>query len=581
VVAFLAAQSALLVGYYLWGGIKEVAGAALIAGSAGLAMFAIRERCGPRTLIPLALGGAALVGVLSGGGAIWLAPILVAPLVFCVRTLGGGAALVRALGFALVLGLLCVPVLAPGGLLPPTSSPLTSSTALGNLFHPLDKLQVFGVWPAGDFRNDPVDATATGLLIALAAGATLAGLYLAWRARAWSLLVYVTGTVLACAAIVVFGSPWVGGKAMATASPAIPLAAAAGAAAIWARGGRLTGGLLLVAIATGILWSNALAYRDVNLAPRDQLAELATIGHRIAGEGPTLMTEYEPYGVRHFLRDADPEGASELRRRRVPLLNGQVVRKGNTADTDEFQLGGLLNYRTLVLRRSPAQSRPPSPYRLIWRGDRYEAWQRPPGAETSIIDHLGLGNGVDPSSTPHCATVLRLAGEAGPAGRLAAVGRRPVVTVPLKATRHPGSWRSLDEGSTLVPDGAGTIDASVRAPRRGDYAVWLRGSVRPEVDLLVDGRPVGEVRHELNNAGEYVLLGRALLGAGRHRVTMRFGGADLHPGSGGPSSPIGPLVLSSQDAADTRVSHRRADQASELCGRRWDWVEAVVSRPGR
>ena len=63
----------------------------------------------------------------------------------------------------------------------------------------------------------------------------------------------------------------------------------------------------------------ALAYRDVNLAPRDQLAELETIGHRIAGQGPTLMTEYQPYGVRHFLRDADPEAASELRRRQVPL----------------------------------------------------------------------------------------------------------------------------------------------------------------------------------------------------------------------------------------------------------------------
>ena len=116
------------------------------------------------------------------------------------------------------------------------------------------------------------------------------------------------------------------------------------------------------------MWSNALAYRDVNLAPRDQLAELETIGHRIAGQGPTLMTEYQPYGVRHFLRDADPEAASELRRRQVPLGDGRTLHKGETADTDRFQLGGLLVYRTLVLRRSPVQSRPPSPYRLTWRG---------------------------------------------------------------------------------------------------------------------------------------------------------------------------------------------------------------------
>ena len=109
----------------------------------------------------------------------------------------------------------------------------------------------------------------------------------------------------------------------------------------------------------GVLWSGALAYRDVNLAPRDQLAELETIGHRIAGQGPTLMTEYQPYGVRHFLRDSEPEGASELRRRQVPLAGGGTLPKGATADTDRFRLAGLLAYRTLVLRRSPDPESPP------------------------------------------------------------------------------------------------------------------------------------------------------------------------------------------------------------------------------
>src|SRR5204863_9778305 len=119
---------------------------------------------------------------------------------------------------------------------------------------------------------------------------------------------------------------------------------------------RLAGALALAAVGVGVLWSNALAYRDLNLAPRDQLAELESIGHRIAGQGPTLMTEYEPYGVRHFLRDAAPEGASELRRPVVPQRGGGTLHKGMTADTDRFQLDGLLTYRTLVLRRSPFQS---------------------------------------------------------------------------------------------------------------------------------------------------------------------------------------------------------------------------------
>ena len=45
-----------------------------------------------------------------------------------------------------------------------------------------------------------------------------------------------------------------------------------------------------------MVWSNALAYRDANLAPRDQLAELELIGPEIAGEAGAPMTEYQPYG---------------------------------------------------------------------------------------------------------------------------------------------------------------------------------------------------------------------------------------------------------------------------------------------
>ena len=61
-------------------------------------------------------------------------------------------------------------------------------------------------------------------------------------------------------------------------------------------------GLAADAIALGVLWSNGLQYRQVWLAPRTQLHELEAIGNRIAGEGPTLMTDYQAYGARHFLR---------------------------------------------------------------------------------------------------------------------------------------------------------------------------------------------------------------------------------------------------------------------------------------
>src|SRR5262249_54193709 len=157
--------------------------------------------------------------------------------------------------------------------------------------------------------------------------------------RAWGLLLYVGTVAIGMLGLIAKGSPWIDGKAMATASAAFLLAALVACGFVFEHGHRVVAALAGVAIAAGVLWSNALAYHGVWLAPRQAMAELASIGQRFAGDGPTLMTEYQPYGVRHFLRRLDPEGAAELRRRLVPLLNGQTVTKGGYADLDQFQLG--------------------------------------------------------------------------------------------------------------------------------------------------------------------------------------------------------------------------------------------------
>jgi hypothetical protein len=188
-VSFLAAQSALLLGYALWGGIKEVFGAALVAAAAALAGVAVRHPAAPRALVPLAVASAALIGTLSGGGGIWLVGIITCALAFGIGVLGARVTLARAVGFAVFVALLCLPVLAPGGFLPPTSASLSSATALGNLLGPLDKLQLFGIWPAGDFRLDPAGPATTFGLIAIAGVAAMVGLLAAGRARAWAMLI--------------------------------------------------------------------------------------------------------------------------------------------------------------------------------------------------------------------------------------------------------------------------------------------------------------------------------------------------------------------------------------------------------
>jgi hypothetical protein len=553
--AVVAAQPALLFGYYLWGGVKEVVAAALIA---GLAALAVRLRDHAReaaALVAPALVTAALVGVLSAGGLIWALPPLLAAAVLVGRRIGTAATAWRALGFGAAVALLSLPVIVAGALLPPTSSPLTDGSAQGNLIAPLQIAQAAGIWPSGDFRLTPDHDLITYLLIAVVCAAAAAGLLWSIRRRDPGPAVYTLGALAGCGVLVALGSPWVGGKALATASPAIPFAAMLAIGSLATGGRALVGAALAVAVVGGVVWSNALGYGGVSLAPHGQLADLERIGDRIAGQGPTLMTEYEPYGVRHFLRDADPEGISELRRRVVPLSSGAMVEKGGSVDTDRIDPAALGVYRTLVLRRSPAQSRPPSPYRLIWRGDYYEAWQRPAGDDL-LPARLPLGGRYDPYGVPDCERVRALARQGD---LVAAAGERPLVFD--KPPRVP------------IPATPRAIQVHARIRRAAEYEIWLGGSLRPSAELLIDGEPAGDVRHELNNRGQYVRLGSAALTPGEHLVEVRIGDADLHPGSAGDSGTLGPLVLSSTDAATTRLVDVAAADAGSLCGKPWDWIE--------
>jgi hypothetical protein len=540
---FVAAQPALLYGYSLWSGIKEVAAAALIAAAAALVAT--------RRPIALAVVAAALLDVLGAAGAVWLVPALVAALVLLRR---------RALAAVAVGVVLALPAWITAGdfLRGANRGPFTSGAELGNLGRPLRFLELFGIWPAGDFRLDPTHPALAYTLIGLGIAAAAAGLWLVVRQRRAGPLVYASSAVVGLAVFAGAGSPWIAGKAYAMAAPAIALLAAIAFGAAWQRGHAIAAGAVAVLVAGGVLWSNALAYHDVWLAPRDQLRELERIGSRFAGDGPALMTEYEPYGVRHFLRRLDAEGASELRVRPVFLLDGTTLAKGAYADLDRFELPSVLVYRTLVLRRSPAESRPPSPYRLVWRGGTYEVWQRRADA-AAVRRHLPLGDAVQPGAVPRCADVLALA-RAFPEATLVAPVRRRVIVAPFG-----------DGYLYLTRDAA--IDVVVRVPSAGRYTLWAGGSFRGELSLDVDGHRAGSRRHALNNAGQYERIGSVALTPGRHRLTLRYSGPDAHPGSGGAPFALGPVVIEPENPA--RMVSAPATRAGSLCGRRLDWIEAV------
>jgi hypothetical protein len=575
-VAFGASQSALLFAYSLWGGIKEVAVALAIALLAALAPAAAKPGLGWRAVVPAVIAVTALLTMVGSGGLVWIVPVLGLAAILLWRSGGLRAVAWRALPLVLLVALLGIPALFAAGVFSPTQGGLTNAAELGNLVGPLSVFQYVGIWPNGDFRLDPLNTPLTVFLIVLAILAAAAGGLLAWRRRAWEPLLYAAATGVGSLAVFAYSSPWVGAKALASGSPSFLLLAMAGAAAFALRIERTLGATVLGLILAGVLWSNALGYHDASIAPYDQLRELEQIGEEFAGEGPTLMTEYQPYGVRHFLRAADPEGASELRYRSVPLREGGELEKGEWGDTDQLALSAIFTYPTLVLRRSPQQSRPPAAYSLVRHGTYYDVWQRPPDAAEAVLEHLSLGDYEDPGAVPDCTAVSEIAAQAGPSSTLSAPELEPEVSASLGEAIHPETWVPTEPGSPdLIPTGAGSAELTLEVPRAGRYDLYLLGSVRNRLDLVIDGEVAGSVDEQLNESRQYLYFGDAELGAGTHDVELVLHGQTLGPGSGGPPQPVGPLVLDPVANQDPPLLELPSARAEELCGKTLDWVEAL------
>ena len=133
----------------------------------------------------------------------------------------------------------------------------------------------------------------------------------------------------------------------------------------------------------------------------------------------------------------------------------------------------------------------------------------------------------------------------------------------------------MDSDGRVVPNGSGgTLETDVRAPVGGRYSFWLGGSFRGRMRLLVDGEVVADIRHWINNAGQYTPFGSAVLRRGAHHFVLEYQGPDLHPGSGGAQFGLGPLVLS-RDDDDAPVGIVPSADARMLCGRNLDWIEAL------
>jgi hypothetical protein len=574
VVAVAAAQPALLFGFALWGGVKELVAAALIATLAVAGRGVLERDPGAASALAVAVTAAAIVSALSLGGGIWVAPLGLA----LVPLLARGRRRALMLAFACSVAL-AAPTLADARrfLRPANVTSFTTTDLLGNLDQPLHVVQALGVWPAADFRLQPGSSGATAILVAVVAGLAALGLIFAVRRRRAGLVLYAATAAAVTGFTWLAASPWIAAKTYATAAPAFLLVAGIGAASLLeARRGllRVCGAVGLAALVAGVGWSNALAYRGAALAPRDRLAELDRIGHDFSGRGPALLTEYEPYAGRHFLRGLAEDSASDLRYLPDYLTSGGYLPKGANADVDRFTLATLLDYRLLITRRSPAESRPPSVFRLVFRGRYYDVWQRSDGP-SKVVQHLALGEGDDPTGTTSCANVRALATAAGPGGRIVASTRGGAAVLPLSDVALPRGWGTDPAALAAWPAGGGTLASSFSTRQGGTFDVSVAGAFAEQLTVLVDGRVVARRAPELGWTGTLTPIARVTVGPGTHRVALRLERSWWRPGqAAAPLAPLGPVVVGTSDPGPL-LSVPVAD-ASSLCGKSFDWLEAVA-----
>ncbi|HUH80178.1 MAG TPA: hypothetical protein VLZ06_02530 [Solirubrobacteraceae bacterium] len=609
VLAFLGAQASLLYGYSLWGGIKELTAAFLLALGATLAAALLRERPPSwRALIPLALAAGALIQTLGVGAAGWIAAALLALAAgWLVRRRGARerrAGLVS-LGWAAALTAVAVIPLwvvlsdflsNQGNLIDQLfSSGQSTHTKLGNLYAPLKIFQLAGIWPVGDFRlTAPTIPSALwiGLTLLAAAGA----LFVSIRRRRFGIPFYVGVALVGCAVVYLSGgTPWVTAKAMALSSPALLAAALAGGGVLFVRR-HLPGALVIAALAGGVLWSDALAYHNVTLAPRASLAELQQLGKLVAGRGPTFINQYEVYADRHFLREGAPVEPAEYRSVTLPLRNGIALTDAAWADLDSFPLSTLEPYRSVVTRRSPVESRPPSTYRLAWQGTYYQLWRRPAQPETTIVAHVPLGESlmlpycgraqdgpyqplcsINPVAIPPCSRIEALGRRAASVhGQLVAYQRPAPIVARGDQMLWPAGWLHETEEHTLVPTFPGTATSHIAVASSEPYELWLGGSFARGFEVSVDGRHLGTVRNQLQPFAGYVYIATLFLESGVHTIQLTYPHSSMRPGSA-----WGQFTYLEAIALEPTVRPPRAliavapAQARRLCGRELDWVEIV------
>jgi hypothetical protein len=576
---------ALVYAYELIGSIKEITALPLILTLGVLVVLYPRWLRGPPGgAIPFALVAAGGISALGVGFAAWVTAAALVLLAAVISDLLAGRQSARRLVPLVGTGAITTLVFAwptwidlSGSL--QVSRNVATTTNSGNLLTALRPVQVLGTWLWASYKLLPTgrDRVLTYALIAITLLACVVGAVHILRRRQYSLAGWLLLMLAVWILFASYSTAWVGAKTMMLTSPAVVLTAWAGLAALRASTLRRAAPPLALALAAGVLASDAMQYHSSNLAPTARYDEMASLNARFAGKGPTLFTDFDEYAL-YELRDMDVGGPnfiyppSLLTDSLIGNTGGVDPSHGAVVDLNRVPPVDLRAYPLIVTRRDPTATRPPSAYGLIWQGSYYQVWRRRPGARAAII-HIGLSA----RSPAECSRVGRLAQIAGSHRALLVAASSPdLVRISPRATHHPSSWTGGRVG--LVMQGPGRLSAEFAVPHGGVWNLWLKGEIMRQVHVSVDGRPLGSVGAQLsgNSLNPNVMAPLTVaLSAGRHRLSITRGGFTLAPGNGGWAILDGIFLTPDGFAGRDALQIVPAADWRSLCGHAYDWIEAV------
>lgn len=605
---------ALVYGYELVASVKELVALAMILTLGALTVEHARWLWrGPAGVCAFALALAAGISALGVGFCAWgLVAVLVVAAVAIADVRAGRRraselASVTALGAA-VVGLAALSTWAQLSASLNTAHGIATTSNPGNLTGSLDVAQAFGTWLVGSYQETPAGAplALTYAVVAITLALAVLGMAGMVARRERVLAAWLALSVAVGVGLYVYATAWVGAKAIMLTSPVVVLLAWAGIAGLRTRGKpavatapapatiartstaagpatatttaasrphpkggpALAAALAAIALVVGVGVSDAMQYHASNLAPTARYEELASIGRRFAGEGPTLVDGFDEYAL-YELRQLDVGGLDFM----YPPAGMRTMKgHGYPVDLDRVPATAWARYPLVVTPRDPTVSEPPSAYRLVWQGTYYQVWQRTPGAPSAIA-HLGLTS-TRPAPCRPIGRIARTAAAAG-ASLIAAIPPETVHASVAGGT-HTSGWHYTHPG--LVMNGAGRWQSTFALPWSGAWEVWLKGQVMPAITVAIDGRRIATIEGQLNgnpHNPEPAAPVRVWLPAGRHTLTIaRGGGIDLAPGAGGWAI-LHEAFLTPAGHDTDRLLAVPASRWRGLCGGRYDWIEAV------